>query len=358
MDKNTFVVIMAGGIGSRFWPYSRDKRPKQFLDVLGTGKSLIRMTWERFSGFCPIENIFVVTNEGYGDLVKEQIPEITEDQVLLEPIRRNTAPCVAYACYKIAQKNPDAVVVIAPSDHAIFKEEAFIRVITSATQAASEGEKLITLGITPTRPETGYGYIQFREGQHGDIKKVKTFTEKPELSLAEKFIESGDFVWNAGLFVWHVKAIKKAFEKYLPEMDELFTEGQAYYYTSGETGFINSAYTQCKNISIDYGIMEKANNVYVIFGEFGWSDLGSWASLHEIKPKDRSQNVVDGNVMLYGTSNSLIQGGKDKLIVVQGLDGYLVTECDNVILICKIDDERQFREFVNDVKSKKGSEFI
>jgi len=358
MNKNTYVVIMAGGVGSRFWPYSRNNHPKQFLDVLGTGKSLIQMTVERFQKICIPENIYIVTNEDYYDLVKEQIPQMEDAQILLEPAKRNTAPCIAYACYKIGVHNPDATVIVAPSDHAIFKEAEFVEVIEKAVEGAESGEKLITLGIKPHRPETGYGYIQYIQEDNVEIKKVKTFTEKPELDLAIKFIESGDFVWNAGLFIWKISAIKDAFKSFQPELDEIFAEGISHYYTDDEKNFVFSAYAQCKSISIDYAIMEKAENVYVILGDFGWSDLGSWASLHDIKEKDKKGNVLEGNVMAYGTKNSIIRSSEDKLIVVQGLDGYLVTENENVILICKKDDEKQFREFVKDVKAQKGDNYI
>ncbi len=359
MNKNTYVVIMAGGVGSRFWPYSRNNHPKQFLDVLGTGKSLIQMTVERFQKICLPENIYIVTNEDYYGLVKEQIPQMEDAQILLEPTKRNTAPCIAYACYKIGVRNPDATIIVAPSDHAIFKETEFVEVIEKAVIGAESGEKLITLGIKPHRPETGYGYIQYIHDDAEEIKKVKTFTEKPEYDLAVKFIESGDFVWNAGLFIWKISAIKKAFKAYQPELDEIFAEGLSHYYKDDEKDFVFAAYAQCKSISIDYAIMEKAENVYMILGDFGWSDLGSWASLHDIKEKDKKANVLEGNVMAYDTKNSIIRSSSnEKLIVVQGLDGYLVTENDNVILICKKDDEKQFREFVKDVKAKKGDEYI
>ncbi|MDN5205672.1 sugar phosphate nucleotidyltransferase [Fulvivirgaceae bacterium BMA10] len=355
--KNNYVVIMAGGVGSRFWPYSRNNYPKQFIDVLNIGSSLLRMTYERFLDISPSENIYIVTNEDYAGLVKEQIPELSNDQILLEPHRRNTAPCIAYASYKIRKKNENANIVVAPSDHAIFKEDKFKTSICRALEAASESDKLITLGIKPTRPETGYGYIQYiDDGQI--IKKVKTFTEKPAYDLAAKFVESGEFVWNAGIFIWNVNSIVKAFEAHLPDIAEVFEDGAPSYFTEQEDGFIKSAYSQCKNISIDYGIMEKSRNVYVELGDFQWSDLGSWSSLHEIRDKDADNNVIDGNALVYDVKNSVVVGPKDKLIVAEGLDNYLVAHCGNVVLICHKDNEKKFRTFVADVKSKKGEWFI
>lgn len=355
--KNNYVVIMAGGVGSRFWPYSRTNNPKQFLDVLGIGSSLLRMTYERFLDVCPSENIYVVTNSNYYDLVKQQAPELSDDQILLEPNRRNTAPCIAYAAYKIREKNNDANIVVAPSDHVIFKENVFIKTIKTALKAASENDKLITLGIRPTRPETGYGYIQYIES-NDDIKKVKTFTEKPEQSLAVKFYESGDFLWNAGIFVWNVNTIIKAFENHLPDLYEIFSEGVGIYYTTKENDFIQSAYAQCKNISIDYGVLEKSQNVYVVLGEFQWSDLGSWSSLHEIRDKDENNNVINANALTYESKDCVVLGSKDKLIVIQGLENKLVADVDNVLLICDKDDEKRIRTYVADAKNKMGEDFI
>lgn len=349
---NNYVVIMAGGIGSRFWPYSRAEKPKQFLDVLGTGRSLIQMTYDRFLNITGSENIFVITNKRYKSLVKEQLPELTDDQVLLEPIGRNTAAAVAYPAYKIKEKDPEGVMIVAPSDHVVFKEKIFKDNITTAVKAAKGSEKLITLGIVPSRPETGYGYIQYHSSPLKKVKKVKTFTEKPELELAQKFIDSGDFVWNAGIFIWSIDSITKAFERHLEDIAEVFKEGAASYYTAQEQDFIDRAYSQCKSISIDYGIMEKSEDVYMVKGKFDWSDLGSWDSLHDIKDKDDNGNVVDGNVLLYDTKNSYIKGPDDLLIVVQDLDGYLVTKSDNVILICKKDAEKKFRDFLSDAKEK------
>lgn len=358
MNKNLFVVLMAGGVGVRFWPYSRNSRPKQFLDVLGTGKSLLQSTYERFLPICPPENIYVVTHEEHAHLVKQQIPQLSEEQILAEPMRKNTAACIAYASYKIEQRNKEAVVVVSPSDQLILKEVEFLDLISKATNEAETQDKLITIGITPTRPETGYGYIQYHMDDNF-LKKVKTFTEKPQLELAKKFLESGDFVWNSGIFIWGIQAILNALHQFLPELTEFFEEAFARIEMEGEKQAILTAYSQCKNISIDYGVMEKAGNVYMCPGNFSWSDLGSWGSIHEISEKDANNNVVNANVLLYNTKNCIIKGSPDKLIVVQGLDGYLVGEFENVVIVCEKDREDQFRKFVNDVKTRpNASEFI
>ncbi|MCB0491834.1 MAG: mannose-1-phosphate guanylyltransferase [Cyclobacteriaceae bacterium] len=353
MDKKLFVVLMAGGVGTRFWPYSRNSKPKQFLDVLGTGKTLIQSTYERFLPLCPKENIFIVTNEELADITKEQLG-VDDAQVLVEPMRKNTAPCIAYASYRIAMKSPDAVVVVSPADHLILNEVEFQETVNKSVAYAKDQDKLITMGINPVRPETGYGYIQYLNSK-SPIKKVKTFTEKPALALAKKFIDSGDFVWNSGIFVWGVKAIIAAMEKYQPEIAEVFEEASSKFYTDQEKRAIKTAYVQSKNISIDYGVMEKADNVYVWLSDFAWSDLGSWSSMYELNKKDENKNVIDANAMVYETRNSVIKGSKDKLIVVQGLDGYLVGEFDNVIIVCQKDQEDLFRRFVNDLKAKPNS---
>ncbi|MBL0743309.1 mannose-1-phosphate guanylyltransferase [Chryseolinea lacunae] len=355
MNKNLFVVLMAGGVGVRFWPYSRNSRPKQFLDVLGTGKTLLQSTFDRFVSLCPVENIYVVTHEEHAALVQEQLPQLSDDQILAEPMRKNTAACIAYASYKIALKNEDAIIVVTPSDHLIMMEEEFQDVIKKAADAAKGQDRLMTLGITPTRPETGYGYIQYHT-EKNFAKKVKTFTEKPELSLAKKFLESGDFVWNSGVFIWGAKAITSAFHQYLPEMAEVFDEIKPKLGTAEEKEAILGAYSQCKNVSIDYGIMEKATNVFVCLGNFTWSDLGSWASIHEISPKDENNNVISANAQTYDTRNCIIKGSPEKLIVVQGLNGYLVGEFGNVIIVCEKDREEQFRKFVNDLKTKPNAQ--
>ena len=351
MNPNLFVVLMAGGIGTRFWPYSRNSKPKQFLDVAGTGKTLLQATYDRFLPLCPKENIVIVTNEEHRQITMEQLPDLHPGQVLSEPMRKNTAPCIAYASKKIQKINPNAVIVVSPSDHLILNEVDFQQTISKAVDQAKSQDKLITLGIKPTRPETGYGYIQYLEGKQ-PLKKVKTFTEKPELTLAKKFIESGDFVWNAGIFIWGVQAILQSFAKHLPEMNEIFEEAAPHLNSPEEAKALQTAYAQVKNVSIDYGIMEKADNVYVWLSSFAWSDLGSWSSLFDLSAKDESNNVIGADALVYETRNTIIRGPKDKLIVVQGLNGYLVGAFDNVVIVCEKDKEELFRRFVNDLKSK------
>jgi mannose-1-phosphate guanylyltransferase len=359
MNKNLYVVLMAGGVGVRFWPYSRNAKPKQFLDVLGTGKTLLQSTYDRFAAICPKENIYVVTHQEHTHIVREQLPDIQASQILGEPMRKNTAACIAYASYRIKQQNNDAVIVVSPSDHLILKEDEFHEIILRAAEQAKDQDKLLTLGITPTRPETGYGYIQYLPDKKL-AKKVKTFTEKPELSMAKQFLDSGDFVWNSGIFVWGVQAIVQALQAHLSEMAEVFEECVPSFNTPEEADAIEKAYGQCKNISIDYGVMEKATNVFVCLGNFTWSDLGSWGSIHEISSKDELNNVVKGKALVYDTRNSIIRASSpDKLIVVQGLNGYLVAEFGNVIIVCEKDQEDQFRRFVNDVKAMQGGgEFL
>ena len=353
---------MAGGIGSRFWPMSRNNFPKQFIDILGTGKTLIRQTYERFLPICPAENIYIVTNESYVNFVFDQIPELNKDQVLAEPQRRNTSPCVAYAASKIFSKNPEANLVVAPSDHIINDAKVFQQAIVRGLYFTSKNDVLLTIGVQPSRPDTGYGYIQFKEDESEDefkIRKVKTFTEKPNLEMAKFFLKSGEFLWNAGIFIWNAKTILKAFEEHMPEMHAIFMEGNENYFTEGEADFIRKAYALCKNISIDYGIMEKARNVFVLSAEFGWSDLGTWKSLYEHLPHDKHENAIVGpHVMVDNTNQCIINMPKDKLAVIQGLQNFIVVETENVLLICPKEDEQQVRNLVNDVKIKKGDKFV
>jgi len=361
MNKNYYAIIMAGGIGSRFWPISRTSYPKQFLDILGTGKTLIQNTYERFLKVCPKENIYVVTNENYAGLVKEQLPDMQDNQILTEPVMRNTAPCIAYGCFKIESLNADAAIVVAPSDHLILDETAFIAAIEKSLTVASEKECLITLGIMPSRPDTGYGYIQFTDNViKEEFHKVKTFTEKPNLELAKTFIQSGDFLWNAGIFVWSAKAIVKAFARYQPEMNEIFAEARAVYNTDDEKAHVHKAYQQCTNISIDYGIMEKADNVYVLPSEFGWSDLGTWASIYQLAEKDYVGNAVipSEKVIMYDSSNCMVNVPSDKLVVLQGLHDFIVVESNNTLLICPRDQEQNVKQVVADVKNKFGTKYI
>jgi len=358
--NHTYLVVMAGGIGSRFWPFSRTQHPKQFHDVLGVGRSMLQLTVDRFRGICPPENVFIVTNRDYIDLVHEHLPELPADQILGEPIGRNTAPCIAYASYRIAQRDPQATLIISPADHAVLREEELRRLIREAVAAARQHDVLITLGIHPARPDTGYGYIQYMdEPAHRlpdtSLYKVKTFTEKPNAELARMFIDSGDFLWNAGLFVWRADVIIEAFHQCLSDIAEVFDEGQHLLGTPDEKAFIDEAYSRCRNISIDFGVMEKADNVYVLPADIGWSDLGTWDSLHQVSAHDAQGNVVDGEVMLYDTRDCIIKTPHERLVVVQGLEGYIVAEHDNVLLICQRSEEQRVKEFVADAKSKKGN---
>ncbi len=354
---------MAGGAGTRFWPMSRAEKPKQFLDILGTGKTLLRQTFERFLPEFPIENILVVTNENYGSLVKEQLPELGTNQILLEPSRKNTAPCIAYAAYKIHQANPAAVMVVASSDHLILNEDKFKKIILQSVKASANKDALFTIGIQPSRPDTGYGYIQFNEEEKystdDHIFKVKTFTEKPEIEMARFFVQNGDFLWNSGIFVWSTQAIIEAFEQFQPEMASLFSERAERYNTPDEIQLIEQAYNVCKNISIDYAVMEKAKNVFVLGTDFGWSDLGTWGSLYEHSLKSELGNAVSGkNVLLYETKNCVVKVPREKLVVLEGLDDYIIVENDNILLVCRKTQEQHIRQIVSDVKINKGEKFV
>lgn len=359
MNKNNYCVIMAGGIGSRFWPLSRIKKPKQFLDILGTGRTLIQQTFDRFKGICPSENFLVVTNEIYAEEVAVQLPEIPKDNILAEPARRNTAPCIAYAVHKIKKKNPLANMVVTPADHLVIYVEDFQQIINKALDYTENNNDLLTIGIKPTRPETGYGYIQVDNNfEKSNICKVKTFTEKPELEMAKFFFESGEFLWNSGIFIWSLKTIHEALNNLLFEVNELF-ENKSVYYTDKEADFIKDVYKKVKNISIDYGIMEKATNVKVLPADFGWSDLGTWRSLYDYSDKDECKNVVNGdNVLLFDTKNSIINVPKDKLVVVHGLDNAIVAEADGLLLISSLNDEQRIRQIVTDIRVEKGDDFI
>ncbi len=362
MNKNQYCIIMAGGIGSRFWPLSKINKPKQFLDILGTGRTLLQMTYDRFSNIFLKENIYIVTNAGYREIVLEQLPKLKEKQVLSEPLRKNTAPCIAYANQKILRENPDAVIVTSPADHLIIKTDVFFKEINNALEFASHNDALLTLGIKPGSPETGYGYIQAEtkpvSNKYENLRKVKTFTEKPDYKLACVFVESGEFFWNSGIFIWSLKSIVKAFEKHLPDVNSLFISDNVYG-TPHEPSFISEVYSSCPNISIDYGIMEKAENVYVFFSDFGWSDLGTWGSLYEHSERSTDGNVLKGNeVFTYDVSNSIINFPDNKLVVLQGLEDFIVVESGGILLICKKDEEQRIKQFVHDVKLKKGEDYI
>lgn len=364
MQSKYYAIIMAGGIGSRFWPLSRTKRPKQFLDILGTGKTLLQQTFDRFTELIPAENIYIVSNAEYRDLISEQLPTLPAENILLEPSRRNTAPCIDYANFRILQKDPEASIIVAPSDHLIIKEEAFLEQVRHGLEFVSEKQALLTLGIQPSRPETGYGYIQAVQKpvpgyEKIDLKKVKTFTEKPNQEMAQIFFESGEFYWNAGIFFWSLPSIMKAFEKYEPEVHQLFQMGIGIYGTEEEEKFIAETYERCKNISIDYAIMEKAENVYVLASDIGWSDLGTWGSLYEQMEADGQGNGVSGkHVFLYNSSGNIINVPDSKLVLLQGMENFIVVESDEVLLICKKEEEQRIKEFVNDIRSDLGDRFI
>lgn len=359
-NRNLYCVIMAGGAGTRFWPVSRQQRPKQFLDILGTGKTLLQQTYARFARIIPSENILIVTSRSYRPIVMEQLPDMNPKGLLLEPMRRNTAPCIAYAVHKINAENPNAQIVVAPSDHLILQEEAFLEQVLKGFGFCFENDAIVTLGIKPSRPDTGYGYIQFVGGiSDSTVCKVKTFTEKPNEELAKSFISSGDFLWNSGLFISSVRSMIKAFESYLPEINSIFIEGVAHYSTVEESAFLDRAYMLCTNISIDYGIIEKAENVFVIPSEFGWSDLGTWGSLYENAEKDQGNNALVGKrTILSETQNCVVHMPNQKLAVIHGLDGFIVVESDEILLICKKDQEQEIRQLVNRVKTEAGERYL
>ncbi|MFA8451285.1 MAG: mannose-1-phosphate guanylyltransferase [Bacteroidales bacterium] len=347
MIQNNYLIIMAGGVGSRFWPMSTAETPKQFLDILGLGKTLIQQTIERFDGIVDPKNILVVTSKAYKAIVQEQCPELKEENILLEPCMRNTAPCIAYASYKIAKENPNANIVVAPSDHLITNTNDFQSVVRNGLKFVSENEALLTIGIQPHRPETGYGYIQIEDPKTTEIiNPVKAFKEKPNLETAESYIKAGNYFWNSGIFFWSVKSIITAIETHIPEVAEIFQRGNAVYGSSKEQEFIDSEYPGCINISVDYGIMEKANNIFVHSGDFGWSDLGTWGSLWEKRSKDNQGNAVVGDeVKLFDSSNCIVHMPENKKVVIQGLEDYIVVESKGTLLICQKKEEQRIKEF-------------
>lgn len=356
--NNTYVAIMAGGIGSRFWPGSRVTRPKQFLDILGVGKSLIRLTFERFLKVCPAENIYILTNAMYKDLVKEHLPEIGDHQILCEPSRNNTAPCVAYTALKLHHLNADANFVVAPSDHVILNEPEFIRIVEMALDFTAKENALATIGIKPSRPDTGYGYINFGESVSEGIHRVKQFTEKPDLDRAKSFVNSGEYLWNAGIFIWRAASIVEAFETHAAEIHKILSSGSDAYNTPDEQAFINEAYPTTPKISIDYAIMEKADNVYTLPADFGWSDLGTWASLHAEMDKTDEGNVINGEkVMALDTNNCLIRVPKDKLVVIKDLEDYIIVDEEDVLLIYPKSKEQEIKNITGAVKAQFGELF-
>jgi len=360
MNKNHYVAIMAGGIGSRFWPMSRVAYPKQFLDILNTGKTLLQETHNRFKKFIPEENIFIVTSEEYVSIVKEQLPAFPSANIVAEPSRKNTAPCIAYISYKLRELNNKGVLICAPSDHLILDETGFTKVCLEAMSFVTEHKALITLGIKPTNPNTGYGYIQFDQQPASDnVYKVKTFTEKPDHELAKTFVSSGEFLWNAGIFVWQVNSIIKAFDNHLPEIAEVFEAEKNHYNTEKEKEAIDRIYPQCTNISIDYGIMEKAYNVYIFPSSFGWSDLGTWNSAHDNMEKDYLGNAVAGSdVMVIDATRNMVHVPDNKLVLLQGMDDYIIVDTEDVLLICKKEKEQEIKQYLAEVKRNKGDKFL
>jgi len=360
MNEHHYVVIMAGGIGSRFWPMSRQDFPKQFLDILNYGKSLIQGTFERFASFIPLENIFVVTSNEYVNIVKKQLPALPAENILGEPSRKNTAPCIAYISFKLQQKDPKASLIVAPADHLIQDKKAFTKVCLEALSFVNKHNAFITLGIKPSQPNTGYGYIQHEQHSVSDnVYKVKTFTEKPNLELAKTFLASGDFLWNAGIFVWQVKNIIKAFEKYLPEMYDVFVAEKESFNTPAEKKALEHIYPLCTNISIDFGIMEKAENVYVIPSSFGWSDIGTWNSAYENLEKDPFENAIAGkHVLSIDAHKCMVHAPDKKLLVLQGLEDFIIVDTEDVLLICKKDKEQDIKDFVAEVRKSIGDKYL
>lgn len=353
-----YIAIMAGGVGSRFWPASREDKPKQFLDITGTGQSLLQMTVERFKKIVPIENIFIVTNKKYKELVKEQLPELSDNQIIGEPSRNNTAPCVAYTALKLASLDPNANMVVAPSDHLILKEEAFLAQIKKALDFASENDALLTLGIEPSRPDTGYGYIHFEEGQNG-VNPVKAFKEKPDLAKAKEYVASGNYLWNAGIFIWSVKSVLKAFENHANEIYKILSEDNSAYNTDSEQAYIDRVYPTTPSISIDYAIMEKADNVFTLPSDIGWSDLGTWGSLHAESKKDADNNVILAEkVILAEAKNNMIRLPKGKLAVIKGLEDYIIIDEGDVLLIYPKSEEQEIKQVRKEIENKIGDVYL
>lgn len=355
----TFVAIMAGGVGSRFWPESRESRPKQFIDMLGVGKSLLRMTFERFLPLVPVSNIVVVTNKAYRELVQEHLPELKPSQILCEPSRNNTAPSIAYAALHLSAIDPHARMVVAPSDHLILKEDIFLERIQAALDFAGNNDALVTLGIQPSRPDTGYGYIQFGTEANPGVRKVLRFTEKPNLGIAREFVESGEYLWNAGIFVWSLQHILEAYKSLAPEIYNILEKGTPHYNTSAEQAFIDASYPATPSISVDFAILEEASNVYTVPADFGWSDLGTWASLHAEAPKDDRQNVLQGgHIMAIDTENCLIKIPSGKLAVLKDLSDFIVVDTGDTLLVYPKSKEQEIKQVAAAVKTKYGENFL
>lgn len=365
MNKDNYAIIMAGGIGSRFWPWSTTEKPKQFLDIFGTGKTLLEQTFERLLPLCPAENILIVTNELYRKAIENLLPSLPPKNILCEPDRRNTAPCIAYGAFRIKKSNPNARILVAPSDHIILKEEKFLRTVEKGFEFAENNNSLLTLGIEPHKPETGYGYIQadknssIQKNDDYELMRVKKFAEKPNLEKAKEFLSSGDFYWNAGIFVWSLKSILKAFEQHLPKVYALFKGHEGDFDTEKEDETIKQIYSKSENISIDYGVMEKAKNVYVMATDIGWSDVGTWSALHELSEKDEQENVADTTKTIFNeTGNCIIKLPKDKIAVIDGLEDYIIVDEEKALLVCRKSNEQKIRDFVNKVKESFGRDYI
>lgn len=359
-NKHRYCVIMCGGIGSRFWPYSRARLPKQFIDFLGTGRTLLQMSYDRIRNLIPASNILIMTNERYADLVAEQLPEVPADQILFEPARRNTAPCIAWAAWHIAARDPEASMIVTPADHVITREALFEASVLAGFDFVDRNNALLTFGITPSRPETGYGYIQIGEPAEGDISKVKTFTEKPDLELAKVFVASGEFFWNSGIFLWRATAIREAIHRYVPDIATVFdsADKSVYLDPEAERAFIANAFPSCMSISIDYSVMEKADNVYVETVTFGWNDLGTWSALFDLSPKNSEENVTQNcNVLSYNSRGNIFAIRGEKLVVVDGLEDYIVSDAEGVLLICPKAHEQEIKRMVTDAKLKFGDRF-
>lgn len=357
-NKNYYAILMAGGVGSRFWPVSTQDFPKQFHDMLGTGDTLIQKTFHRLADLIPKENIFILTNERYNDLVLEQLPEVEQRQVVLEPAMRNTAPCILYASLKIQKENPDAVMIVAPSDHWIEDEKTFSKNVKQAFEFCSEHDALMTLGIQPTFPNTGFGYIEFDKSSAKAIKSVNQFREKPDYETAKAFIAQGNFLWNAGIFMWSVKSVVNAFKNNQPELYKLFESGIHSYNTDDESRFIKENYIKAENVSVDYAIMEKSANVYVIGAEFDWNDLGTWGSLYDKLDKDESNNaIVNARSLTQDASGNMIRTKADKIVVVDGLSDYIIVDKDEVLLIFPKSKEQDIKKTLQEVKNKFGEQY-
>ena len=359
MDNNRYCVIMCGGVGSRFWPFSKAAKPKQFIDFFGTGRSLLQMAFDRMEGIVPVENILLITNESYGSLIKEQLPDIKDNQILLEPVRRNTAPCIAWAAHHIRAINPHAKMMVAPSDHLIINVEKYRQSVISAFEFIENRDALVTMGIKPSRPETGYGYIQVGEAVEGNFSAVKTFTEKPDEDLARVLLKSGEFFWNSGMFFWSADSIINALNNCAPEVNAVFENGLEFFGTSQEQEFINANFEACPSISIDFAVMEKAPNVFVETVDFGWNDLGTWRSLYDHSPKNMDGNVTQNcKALMFNSQNNIVAIKGDKLVVASGLEGYIVADVDDALLIVPLEEEQKIKLYVNEVKSKFGDKYL